>query len=55
MRDRSLPREQLAAQPLEQMANDTGGRDNVSVILVRAVKEYPAARGAMAKVFGWLK
>ncbi|MBI3370713.1 MAG: Stp1/IreP family PP2C-type Ser/Thr phosphatase [Betaproteobacteria bacterium] len=45
----------LAAQQLVQMANDNGGRDNVSVILVRVVKEYPAARGVMAKVFGWLK
>lgn len=45
----------LAAQQLVQMANDNGGRDNVSVILVRVVKEYPAARGMMAKVFGWLK
>ena len=45
----------LAGQQLVQMANDNGGRDNVSVILVRVVKEYPAARGVMAKVFGWLK
>src|SRR3954465_8734448 len=45
----------LAAQQLVQMANDNGGRDNVSVILVRVLREYPAARGVMAKVFAWLK
>jgi protein phosphatase len=49
---RNLP---LAAQQLVQMANDNGGRDNVSVILVRVLREYPAARGVMAKVFAWLK
>ena len=45
----------LAAQQLVQMANDNGGKDNVSVILVRVLREYPAARGVMAKVFAWLK
>jgi protein phosphatase len=45
----------LAAQQLVQMANDNGGRDNVSVILVRVLREYPGVRGVMAKVFAWLK
>jgi protein phosphatase len=45
----------LAAQQLVQMANDNGGRDNVSVILVRVLREFPGARGVMAKVFAWLK
>jgi serine/threonine protein phosphatase PrpC len=45
----------LCAQQLVQMANDNGGRDNVSVILVRVLREYPAPRGVMAKVFAWLK
>jgi protein phosphatase len=45
----------LAAQQLVQMANDNGGKDNVSVILVRVLREYPAPRGVMGKVFGWLK
>jgi protein phosphatase len=44
-----------AAQQLVQMANDNGGRDNVSVILVRVLREYPGARGVMSKVFAWLK
>lgn len=45
----------LCAQQLVQMANDNGGRDNVSVILVRVRKEFPAPRGVLAKVFGWLR
>jgi serine/threonine protein phosphatase PrpC len=45
----------LAAQQLVQMANDNGGRDNVSVILVRVLREFPGARGVIAKVFAWLK
>jgi protein phosphatase len=45
----------LAAEQLVQMANDNGGRDNVSVILVRVLREYPGPRGVMAKVLAWLK
>jgi serine/threonine protein phosphatase PrpC len=45
----------LAAQQLVQMANDNGGRDNVSVILVRVLREYPGAKGVVAKMFSWLK
>ena len=46
---------ELAARQLAHMANDNGGRDNVSVILARVVKEYPAARGLKTNVFGWLR
>ncbi|MFA7269330.1 MAG: Stp1/IreP family PP2C-type Ser/Thr phosphatase [Sterolibacterium sp.] len=42
---------ELAATQLVQMANDNGGRDNVSVILVRIKREYPAPRG----LNGWLR
>ena len=45
----------LCAQHLVQTANDNGGRDNVSVILVRVQREYPAPRGVLAKLFGWLR
>ena len=45
----------LATQQLVQMANDNGGRDNVSVILVRILREFPAARGVVKKFFAWLK
>ena len=45
----------LAAQQLVQQANDNGGRDNVSVILVRVLKEFPARAGMMQKLKAWLK
>lgn len=45
----------LAAQQLVQMANDNGGRDNVSVVLVRVVCDYAAPRSLMAKLRDWWK
>jgi protein phosphatase len=45
----------LCAQQLVQMANDNGGRDNVSVILIKVLRDFAAPSGVMAKVFGWLK
>lgn len=36
---------ELAATHLVQMANDNGGRDNVSLILVRVRSAFPVARG----------
>jgi len=45
----------LCAQQLVQMANDNGGRDNVSVILIKILRDYAAPTGVIAKVFGWLK
>ena len=45
----------LAAQQLVQMANDNGGRDNVSVILIKILREYPAGRGLASKLFGWFR
>ena len=45
----------LAAQQLVQMANDNGGRDNISVVLVRVVRDYAAPKGLLARLFGWLK
>lgn len=35
----------LAAQHLVQMANDHGGRDNITVALVKITAPYPARRG----------
>ncbi len=46
---------EYATKPGDVMANDNGGKDNVSVILVRVLREYPAPRGVMGKVFAWLK
>jgi len=49
---------ELAATQLIQMANDNGGRDNVSVILVRVRRAYPAPRGLggwLARLLAWFK
>ena len=46
---------ELCAMQLIQMANDNGGRDNVSVILVKVKGEYPAARGWWPRLLAWLK
>lgn len=46
---------ELCATQLIQMANDNGGRDNVSVILVKVKGEFPAARGWWSRLLGWFK
>ncbi len=45
----------LCAQQLVQMANDNGGRDNVSVILVKILRNYAVPRDFLSKFFRWLK
>jgi protein phosphatase len=44
----------LAATQLVQMANDNGGRDNISVILVKVLGDYAASRrGWLARFKAW--
>ena len=43
----------LAASQLVQMANDNGGRDNISVILIRVRKPFPASRGLLSRLKTW--
>jgi protein phosphatase len=43
----------LAATQLIQLANDNGGRDNVSVILVKVKGRYAAPRGWWQKLYSW--
>lgn len=45
----------LCASQLVQMANDNGGRDNVSVILVRVKQAFPAPRGFWQRFLTWLR
>jgi PPM family protein phosphatase len=45
----------LAASQLIQMANDNGGRDNVSVILVKVKGKFSASRGWLGKLLAWLE
>jgi PPM family protein phosphatase len=46
----SLPE---AARALVQLANDKGGKDNISVILARALKPFPASRSWFARFSNW--
>ena len=45
----------LAAQQLVQLANDCGGRDNISVILVKVLDDFAAPRGWLAKLTAWFR
>jgi protein phosphatase len=45
----------LAAKQLVQMANDNGGRDNVSVILVKVKADFATPRSWLAKLLGYFK
>lgn len=44
-----------AAEELIEFANHQGGRDNVSVILIKVCGEYGAPRGWWQKLLAWLK
>jgi PPM family protein phosphatase len=45
----------LAAQQLVQQANDAGGRDNISVILVHVLNVARAPSGFFARLKNWFK
>jgi protein phosphatase len=45
----------LAAQQLVQQANDNGGRDNISVILVHVLRVTGASAGVFARFKNWFK
>jgi len=42
------------AKQLIQLANDNGGRDNVSVVMAHVVETFPADKGILDKILGWL-
>ena len=46
---------ELAAEQLVQSANDSGGKDNVSVILVKVRQTFAKPRNRLTKLFNWLK
>jgi len=45
----------MAADVLVEMANDNGGQDNISVLLVRVEDQLPAGGGWRQRMFGWLR
>ena len=42
------------AKQLIQLTNDNGGRDNVSVLMAHVVDTFPADKGILDKILGWL-
>ncbi len=42
----------IVGQQLVKLANDNGGRDNISVLLARVVKPFAAPRTFLEKVMG---
>jgi serine/threonine protein phosphatase PrpC len=46
---------QLAASQLVQMANDNGGKDNISVILAKVLKPFTAEKSWYDNFLNWLK
>lgn len=43
------------AAGLVATANERGGRDNITVILIRVKQAFPAARGWWARLLGWFR
>ena len=41
------------AKHLIQLANDNGGRDNVSVVMAQILEAFPARRSVFDRVLGW--
>jgi serine/threonine protein phosphatase PrpC len=45
----------MTAQVLVELANDNGGQDNISVLLVRVDGEAESGNGWRQRMFGWLR
>ncbi len=46
---------EVVGQQLVDLANDHGGRDNVSVMLAQVNELFPVRRGFFAKIAGWFR
>jgi len=44
---------ETVAKQLVQLANDNGGRDNISVVLAQVTELFPARKGILDKILGW--
>jgi serine/threonine protein phosphatase PrpC len=45
---------ETVAKQLIQLSNDNGGRDNVSVVMAHVAETYPANKGVLDRILGWL-
>jgi protein phosphatase len=41
------------AKHLVQLANDNGGKDNISVLLAQVIDSFPVRRGVLDRMLGW--
>ncbi len=41
------------SKQLVQLANDNGGRDNISVMLAEVLEPFPARKGILDRILGW--
>ncbi|MBT8086897.1 MAG: SpoIIE family protein phosphatase, partial [Gammaproteobacteria bacterium] len=46
---------EVVGQQLIDLANDHGGRDNISVMLAQVKDLFPVRRGLLAKIAGWFR
>jgi len=46
---------EVVGQQLVDLANDHGGRDNISVMLAQVNEPFPAKKGLLAKIAGWFR
>ena len=44
---------ETVARQLVQLANDNGGRDNISVLLTEVTETFPAKKGILDRILGW--
>ena len=44
---------ETVAKQLVQLANDNGGRDNISVLLSEVMETFPARKGILDRILGW--
>ena len=46
---------EVVGQQLVDLANDHGGRDNISVMLAQIKEPFPAKKGLLATIAGWFR
>ncbi len=46
---------EVVGQQLVDLANDHGGRDNMSVMLAQVNEPFPAKKGIFAKIASWFR
>jgi len=46
---------EVVGQQLVDLANDHGGRDNISVMLAQVKEPFPAKKGLLARIAGWFR